>query len=483
MRKQLSTGKLFLFSLGDFARAVLGGLLVTYLLKFFNITESSGLPLLLPPAMIGTLRGLSIIFDAVIDPWIASTSDKSKNQGGRRIPFMRLTAFPYALTCLLIFFPPNRAAPEVLNIVWVMGMLLAYCLTQSLYQIPYQALQTEVVTDTRRRVFFYSIQSFNFVIGSAVIYVLPVMVSVFRSNGLSALNAWQLSFGIFALIGCAALIVPAFLIRERDYVERQDSNLSLLKSFTATLGYKQFRILIIAYLVMQTAFAFFNTAMLFYIDILLGLKESFATIVLALSIVIGVCTYPLVNFIARRHGKKPLILVACTLYVFIYAGIYFHAPISAVLGTELVANAFLISLAGPATVGGVSCGFLIGILIAFPIACTNILPTAAFADIAQYDAIVSGENKVGMFVAVRQFLLQFTQAAVTAIVSYVMYIGSVNEYPTVYGIRLTALIACAVVFAALLLYSRYNDREIVSAIDAWNSRQAGPALQQASLHP
>ena len=237
---------------------------------------------------LGTWRGLSIIFDAVIDPWIASASDKSKNGSGRRIPFMRGAAIPYALTCLLIFFPPNRTAPDTLNIVWVMGMLLAYCLTQSLYQIPYQALQTEVVTDTRRRVFFYSVQSFNFVIGSAVIYMLPVMVSVFRANGISAMNAWQLSLGIFALIGCAAHTAPAFVIRERDYVRPQESCLPLWKSLTATLGYSQFRILLVAYLVMQTAFAFFNTAMLFYIDMLLGLKESFATVVLGLSIVVGI---------------------------------------------------------------------------------------------------------------------------------------------------------------------------------------------------
>jgi GPH family glycoside/pentoside/hexuronide:cation symporter len=467
----LETGKLFLFSMGDFARAVLGGLLVTYLLKFFNITESSGLPLLLPPALAGTLRGLSIVFDAVIDPWIASASDKSKHRRGRRIPFMRWAALPYALTSLLIFFPPDRAAPTVLNIIWVMGMLLACCLAQSLYQIPYQALQTEVVTDTRRRVFFYSIQSFNFVIGSAVIYVLPVMVSVFRANGFSALDAWQFAFGIFALVGFAALLVPALVIRERDYVEPRESRLPLFKSFTATLRYSQFRILIIAYLVMQTAFAFFNAAMLFYIDILLGLKESFATVVLALSIVIGISTYPLVNFVARRHGKKPLILAACAIYVFIYAGIYFYAPISAFLGTAPVTSAFLVSLAGPAAVGSVICGFLIGLLIAFPIACTNILPTAAFADIAQYDAIVSGENKAGMFVAVRQFLLQFTQAVVTAVVSYVMYSGSINKYPTVYGVRLTTLIACVTVASALLLFSRYDDRGIVSAIDNWNKKE------------
>jgi GPH family glycoside/pentoside/hexuronide:cation symporter len=469
--KQLGTGKIFLFCLGDFAKAILGGLLVTYLLKFFNITESSGLPLLLPPALIGTLRGADIIFDAIIDPWIASMSDKSKNARGRRIPFMRWMAVPYAVTCFLIFFPINRTAPGLANIIWVMAAMLAYSLFSSLYLIPYQALQTEVVTDTKRRVFFFTIQSLNFVIGSAVIYVLPVLVGVFRGSGLSALDAWQLSFLIFAVIGLIALIIPAFTIKEGDYVEPQQSYLPVFKSFASTLKYGQFRILIGAFLVMQVAFSFFNAALLFYIDVLLNLKESFATIVLGLSIVVGISTYPLVNRIARKFGKKPLLVVACISYAFIYLGIFFGIPISTFLGTAPITNAFMISLAGTgATVGQVSCGFLLGVLIAFPIACTNILPYAAFADITQYDTIVSGENKAGMFIAVRQFLGQFSSAIVTIIVSYVMYTGAANGYPTVLGVRLTALIASIVIAAALFLYLWYNDKEIVTTIDEHNAK-------------
>jgi GPH family glycoside/pentoside/hexuronide:cation symporter len=473
--KTASTAKLFVFSLGEFARAVLGGLLVTYLLKFFNVTESSGLPMLLPAALIGILRGVSIVFDAVIDPWIASASDKSKHRKGRRIPFMRWMAIPYAVTCFLIFFPPVRNAASPANIVWVMVLMILYCLVSSLYLIPYQALQTEVVTDTRRRVFFYSIQSFNFVVGSAVIYVLPILVSLFRGQGLSALDAWQLSFGIFALTGLAALVIPAFSIREADYVEPQESYLPVLKSFSATLRYRQFRVLIAAFLVMQCGFAFFNTAMLFYIDVLLGLKESFATIVLGLSIAIGISTYPAVNYLARKIGKRILLLIACGSYVFIYLGIYFYAPISAALGTAPVTSGFLIGLAGPATTGAVACGFLIGVLIAFPIACTNILPYAAFADIAQSDAIVSGENKAGMFIAVRQFLGQFSNAIVTTVISLVMYAGAVElaggaRYPTVFGVRLTALIAACAILGAMILYSGYNDREILSTIDSHNAK-------------
>jgi GPH family glycoside/pentoside/hexuronide:cation symporter len=337
-------------------------------------------------------------------------------------------------------------------------------------------LQAEAVTDPRRRVFFYTVQSLNFVVGSALIYVLPLITSALRGSGVSALTAWQVAFGIFAVAGAIALIIPAFAIKEKDYVENQPSYLPVLKSFTATLRHRQFRVLLLAFLVMQVAFAFFNAAMLYYIDVLLGLKESFATIVLGLSIIIGVSTYPLVNALCRKAGKKPLLLAACAAYTVVYGGIYFYAPITAFFGTTPVTVPFLVSLAGEGiTTGALTCGFLLGVLIAFPIACTNIIPYAAFADIIQYDEIVSGENKAGMFIAARTFLYQFSNAVATAIVSYCLYIGSAGDYPSVFGVRLTALIASLTVLAALACYARYNDKEIVATIEAHNRRAAGPA--------
>ena len=157
----------------------------------------------------------------------------------------------------------------------------------------------------------------------------------------------------------------------------------LLQSLKTTLAYRNFAVMTIGYLIMQAGFAFFNGALLFYVDTLLGLNESFATIVLAISIVVGICTYPLVNKLVRRVGKKPLLLAACVSYVFIYLGIYFHAPIARAISTEPIAPGFLASLAGEgAMAGDVAAAILIGVCVAFPIACTNILPPSAFADMA-----------------------------------------------------------------------------------------------------
>ncbi len=472
MKKELTVPQMLGICLGDFARAILSGLIVTYALKFFNVTPSSGLPLLIPAGMLGTLRGIGVFFDAITDPWVAELSDNCKSKNGRRIPFMRAAAIPYALVCLLIFFPPDGEVTTT-NIVWVAVMLLLYYLFSTFYNVPFNAFEQEIVTDTKKRVFFFTLDSLMFVTGSAVIYVLPVMISAFKAGGMEPIVAWRLSMAIFAAIGAVCCLMPTLVVKEKDYIETYTTKkVSIIESFKAAFSYKQFVIMTIGYLIMQAGFAFFNGALLFYIDTLLGLNDSFATIVLALSIVVGVCTYPLVNKLVRKYGKKPLLLGACIAYVVIYTGIYFYEPISNFFGTAPIGSGFIASLAGEgAQVGSVIAAFLIGVGVAFPIACTNILPPSAFADMAQYDRIKTGVDHSGMFVASRQFCNKVAQAGVTVVVSYTMYLGATDNYPTQFGVRMTALIAAILLAISVVVYSRYQDKDIVAFIDEYNEKQ------------
>lgn len=463
MKKTLTTGKTFAVCLGTFSRAVIGGLVVTYLIKFFNPTETSGLPILLAAGLIGTLRGVGMIFDAITDPLVASWSDKFQSKNGRRIPFIKWSAIPYALTCLLLFFPPVLNSTSWVNIVWVSFMLLCYYMASTLYCVPYMALAQELTSvDTKKRVFYYTIDSLMFVIGSAVIYVLPTMVSLMRKSGMEAITAWQISMAVFAVLGAICAIIPALVIKENEYVEPKQYYKPIFKSLKETFKYKNFTIMTGGYLIMQLGFAFFNTALLYYIETLLGMPESYATIVLAISIVVGVATYPLLNKLVKKYSKKPFLIGACCAYIFIYMGIYFYQPIM---------NA----------IGSTACAILIGVLIAFPIACTNIIPPAAFADLSQVDTILTGENRSGMFVAARNFVTKIAQAVVAVIVSYVMYVGATanadgSKYPTVFGVRLTALIAAICIVAAVVLYFFYDDKGTTDTINKFKEQEAAKAV-------
>lgn len=454
MKKQISNKGIFVYCLGDFSRGIIYGLITSFLLPFFIPTDAgTSLIIFIPSAALAMaiIRGVGVVWDAVTDPLIASLSDKSKNKNGRRIPFMKFACIPLAIFCVLIFFPPINGT-SVINAIWVGVMLFLYYTFSTIYNVPYSALQAELVSDTKRRVFMYTINSLMFVIASAIVFSTFAIKGMLMANGIEEVWAFRIPFLVFGFIGLIAGAVPAFCIHETDYVEPTDCYMPILKSLKATFKYKNFTILTLGFLIMWVAFTFFNAAQAYYIKNLLGQSDFFVTLVLGISIIFGVASYPLLNKLVSKIGKKPLLIFACIVYTILYFCIYMYKPILNVIPGEV----FAIGL---------------GLFIAFPIAITNIIPAAAFADLAQYDAIKTGEARTGMFVAAKNFVYKLSNAIVISIVAPVLLLGSTDGIATEFGIRLTALIACVFVAFSIIFYFFYNDKEIVETIDNWNEEQ------------
>lgn len=445
--KKITTGKICALCLGDFARGLMGGIITTYLLTFFIPTSaSSTLPQFFLNAALtmAIIRGIGTVVDAITDPWVASLSDNCKSPLGRRIVFMRWSAVPYGLFCLLIFFPPVQGTSTV-NALWVGAMLILYYLFSTLYNIPYGALQAEIVAEPKKRVFLYTMVSLFYVLSSALVFCSSMFKSMLMKSGVPEIWALRIPFIIFCALGALTALVPAFAIKEKDYVSPKPYHQSIWDALKATASYPSFSIITVGYLIMWIAFTFFNTAEVYYITNLLGLGDTWVTIVSVLSIAFGVATYPLVNLLAARVGKKPLLLGACITYTLLYCAIYNY---------ELV-----ISL-----IGGPVFAILIGLVIAMPIAITNIIPASMFADLAQYDSILTGQNRAGMFLAARNFANKLCQAVVAIFCSLLLTVGSETGAATSRGIRSTALVAMVFVAIALVIYSFYNDKEISRVI-------------------
>ena len=75
--------------------------------------------------VIGVITAIGRLFDAVTDPYIASKSDRCRHKDGRRIPFMRAIAVPFAAVTVLIFVSPVSEVSWVNN-----GMLLVTLLIE-----------------------------------------------------------------------------------------------------------------------------------------------------------------------------------------------------------------------------------------------------------------------------------------------------------------------------------------------------------------
>lgn len=450
--KKLTNSKIIALCMGDFSRGMINGIITTYLLTFFIPTNANTtLPrfFLSASLVMAVIRGIGTIVDAVTDPWVANLTDNCRHKLGRRIPFMRWSAVPYGLCCLMIFFPPVRGTSYV-NAVWVGVLLILYYLFSTLYNIPYSALQAEIVAEPKRRVFLYTINSLMYVISNALVFCTSMTKGLLMGAGISEIWALRIPFIVCCTAGIITALVPAFAIREQDYIVQKPYSQPLGEALKAIFSYKNFTIITVGYLVMWVAFTFFNTAQVYYITNLLALSDLWATVVTVISIGVGVCTYPLVNILARRVGKKPLLLGACITYVLLYGAIYNYSWVIRLIGSPAFA-------------------ILIGLIIAMPIAITNIIPASMFADLAQYDTIKTGKNRAGMFLAARNFANKLCQSIVVIACALLLGKGADGTgAATAEGIQATALVACLFVACALGIYFFYNDREIAAAIKAHN---------------
>ena len=366
---------------------------------------------------------------------------------------MRLSALPYGLCCLMIFFPPVGGTSYI-NAVWVGVLLILYYLFSTLYNIPYSALQAEIVAEPKRRVFLYTINSLLYVVSNALVFCTSMVKGMLMGAGIPEIWALRIPFIICCTLGIITALIPAFAIRERDYIAPKPYSQPLGEALKAIFSYKNFTIITVGYLVMWVAFTFFNTAQVYYITNLLALGDVWVTIVTVISIGVGVCTYPLVNILARKVGKKPLLLGACVTYVLLYGGIYNYNVVISLIG-------------GPAF------AIVIGLVIAMPIAITNIIPASMFADLAQYDTIKTGKNRAGMFLAARNFANKLCQSIVVIACALLLGKGADGTgAATAEGVRATALVACLFVACALGIYFLYNDKEIAAAIKANNEAKA-----------
>ena len=455
--KQLTTGKIVGLCMGDFARGMINGIITTYLLTFFIPTNANTtLPqfFLNAALVMAIIRGIGTIVDAITDPWVANLTDNCKHKLGRRIPFMRLSAIPYGLCCLLIFFPPVNGTSYV-NALWVGVLLILYYLFSTLYNIPHSALQAEIVTDPKRRVFVYTINSLLYVISNALVFCTSMTKGMLMNAGVPEIWALRIPFIVCCIGGAAAAMTPALVIREQDYISPKPYSQPLGEALKAIFTYRNFTIITIGYLVMWVAFTFFNTAQVYYITNLLALPDMWVTIVTVISIGVGVCTYPLVNLLARKVGKKPMLLGACITYVLLYGAIYSYKTVISLIG-------------GPAF------AIVIGLVIAMPIAVTNIIPASMFADLAQYDTIKTGKNRAGMFLAARNFANKLCQSIVVIVCALLLGKGADGTgAATSEGIQSTALVACLFVACALCIYFFYNDKEITDAIRKHNEEGKG----------
>lgn len=115
----------------------------TFLLLFYNQVLG------LPAATVGLVIMTALVADAVVDISIGFFSDRTRSRWGRRHPWMYGAALPIAVGWLLIWNPP--ALSEPMTLVWLFVTAILVRSAVSAYEVPSQALTSELTADYDER--------------------------------------------------------------------------------------------------------------------------------------------------------------------------------------------------------------------------------------------------------------------------------------------------------------------------------------------
>ncbi len=424
-------------------------MLNNYLIYFYQPTAASVLPVLITQGyvfagvltVIGLIKALGHVIDAVSDPMVAALSDKSDHRDGRRIPFLRRYAVPFALCALLIFCSPFDA--PLPNDIWLTAFIWAYYIFYTLYMVPHSALLPELVRDEGLLVDSYTWHSLFFVVGSMLGYATPAIVSLIKKTGASPIAAWRLTFLAFTMVGTALLFIPTLIIQEKDYVRSVRPTAPLAASLKHAFSNRHFRLVTLGQLFEGTGMSFFQACIMYYITELMGIPEEQSIIIMATSIVDSLILYPAINRWSKRSGKKIPMLVVCVVFA----------------AAEFVICFVNIFPRGMAT------AVLFALFVSLPFAVLNILPGSMMADVIRYDTVKTGVNQEGTFAAAKSFVTKLGTSIATMIVPSLVVVGAAaGRSVGRRGLLLTAIVGGVFTLISVAVYAMYDEKEVRAVI-------------------
>ncbi|WP_026505179.1 MFS transporter [Butyrivibrio sp. NC3005] len=449
MKKQLKpiTNKLlWIYALGQFGWSLLSGIVSNWMVYYYTGSPneqnplkgifSSGItqnPILFKLTLFGLVLAAGRIFDAITDPLIAGWSDGCNNKNGRRIPFLKSMAIPFSLCTIGLFTIPQTNAIAI-NDTALFILLMVFYLFMTMFCTPYNALIAELGDTQQHRINVSTYISFTFILGQSISFLLPNVAGMLQDS-FGKEMAIRMAVAIMSLIACISMLIPAFYIKEKDYIDSKPCKTKPFKSLIMTFSNRQFRRFVYSDVIYFFALTLFQTGLAFYETKLMNIPDTMTFTLTATMTGISVCLYPVVNILAKKLGKKNLIIIGFFSYCIVFGITTFCGQ-------------------------GIVWGFAVAITAAIPMAILGILPQACVADIAELTKLQTGEDRSGMFFAARTFAFKMGQALAMLIFTSITVSDTARSY------RITALVALVTCFIGAVIFFSYNEKKVLREINS-----------------
>ncbi|MCB1141874.1 MAG: MFS transporter [Leptospiraceae bacterium] len=465
-KESLSFPRQVAYAIGQLGWSILINIIGFHQVYFYLPPDDAGLPELIVKvaffgiSTIGVVSALGRLWDGITDPFIANLSDRWKSNWGRRVPFLAVGGIPAAAFCVMVFIPPDRAISTV-NLIWMSSSLFLFYAFLTVYVTPYFALIPELGHTANERLNISTLISVTYALGIMVAAQVPLIAENLQKGFvMDKYTSYQTAIMILSAIAAFCMYFPVFAISEKRYCLSVPSTVPFKEALKMTFKNRDFVYFSVSDFNYFLSLSILTVGITYYVKVLLNQEESLVSQILPVMLFSSFLCYPLVNFFARRTGKKNLVLIGFGVFFIVFMFIFF-------MGMEFIPIPNIVQ------------AYLVVALAGIPMAILGILPNAILADIAELDAIKTGSRREGLFYAARTLMQKLGQTIGVLLFSSILLLGGgvkkvekeVNgvkvidrEQSNLIGVQATGPVAGFFCILAILTFSKYKEKETLEEI-------------------
>ena len=359
---------------------------------------------------------------------------------------MAMGAIPAALFCVLMFIPVFE--PESwANFAYLVVIQLLFFLFITMYVTPFFALLPELGHNATQKLNLSTYISVTWALGLMLAAQTPAIGSGLEGAfGLSTVQGFQVATGILAVFAIILMFIPVFVIDEKRYCESEPSQVPVMEALKTSFRNKNFIAFVFSDFVYFSALTIVLTGVLYYATVLLYPDDptqgkQLAGLLMIVMTITSFALYPLVNILARKFGKRILVLCSFSFYAVVFSYVFFMGPLPF---SPLVQ------------------GLILAVGAAMPNAFLGILQNAVLADIAEHDAYKTGIKQEGMYFGARTFMQKFGQTAGLFIFAGLTVFGVDPGNDA--GIRYSGIAGLVLCVLAVLFFLRYDEKTVMKEL-------------------
>ncbi|MEX2489125.1 MAG: MFS transporter [Pseudomonadales bacterium] len=369
-----------------------------YLLLGLYVMKFSTDVLLIAPAVMGTIFGISRVWDAVTDPLVGYLSDRTRNRLGRRRSWLLISILPISVTFVMVFSPLPSLSGGWL-IAWMAVAVIGFYSAATIFIVPHMSLGAELTPNYHERSRLYGLRHAAFTIGS--ILALASMQLLINAEQTSETAVRSTAFylsGLAALVTAGLIAYAVIKLRERpDFQGRvNDSPFGAFKDVWQNV---HARLVLVVSFIEHIGSAVIGLLTLYIAQYVVG-QPSLAPLVILSYMIPSSFSVPMWIPLSRRFGKIRMWMFSMILTGFSF-GCMFALPW---LAPD--AKVYLI--------------FVLAVLAGLAAGCGGTIAPSVQSDIIDYDEYMTGERKEGSYFAAFNFVHKSATGVMIFITGYVL---------------------------------------------------------------